>query len=579
MRGARTTRITRPLATPLRARMVLVFLAALLALMAGRAIYLQAWNADYLKAQGNARYLRMASDSSHRGMILDRNGEPLAISTPVDSVWAQPAEFAGAREQWPALARVLGVPLRELATLVTRHAGREFMYIKRQVTPDEAERVTALNLPGVGLLREYRRYYPAGAVAGHVVGFTNIDDRGQEGVELAYDKWLRGEPGRVRVLKDRFGHVVETVENVSLPEPGRDLVLSLDRRIQYLAYRELKAALESHHAQAASAIVLDTRSGEVLAMVNVPGFNPNSRNGLSGELFRNRTVTDVFEPGSTIKPFTVAMALESGRFKPDTPIDTGPGFLQVGSNTVRDVHNYGRLTVSQVLEKSSNVGASKIALATSKQELWSMFQRVGFGSTTGSGLPGEVSGRLNPPQRWVPIDHASAAYGYGVSMTLMQLARAYSAIANDGVLMPVTLVKSDQPAAGQRVMSATVAHQVRAMLELAVSRDGTGAAAQVASYRVAGKTGTARKLGSNGYTDNSYIASFAGFAPATDPRLLMVVMVDDPTSGGYYGGQIAAPVFGKVMAGAMRLLDIPPDNLPPQPSQHMAHNAHAGGQG
>ena len=374
----------------IRHHLVLGMLLALLVLLAARAVFLQAWDSNYLQEQGNARHLRVVEDNSHRGMILDRNGEPLAISTPIDSLWAHPEELSAQHARWPALAKLLDLSVRDIGQQVRRHSGREFMYLKRHVAPQTAQQVMALGITGVALQREYRRYYPAGAVAGHVVGFTNVDDEGQEGLELAYNHWLRATPGKKRVLKDRLGNVVETVESISLPAPGRDLTISLDRRIQYLAYRELKAAVAEHKARGATAIILDARSGEILALVNEPGFNPNNRNKLRSQVFRNRAVTDVFEPGSTLKPFTIATALESGKFFPSTPIDTAPGNMQVGRNTIRDTHNYGLLTVAGVIEKSSNVGATKIALALNKNALWQMLTRSGFGHTTKLGLPGEI---------------------------------------------------------------------------------------------------------------------------------------------------------------------------------------------
>lgn len=561
------TRPNRTQAFPVRTLSVLVFLFGSLTLLAARAMYLQVVTSDYLQEQGNARHLRVIQDNSHRGMIFDRNGEPLAISTPVDSVWAEPDVLAEARAQWPRLIKILGISSRDLVQGLRAHQGREFMYVKRHVTPEQAEQIKELNIEGVGLQREYRRYYPSGSVAGHVVGFTNIDDQGLEGVELAHDKWLRALPGRKRVLKDRYGNVVESVESVSLPVPGKNLTLSIDRRLQYLVYRELKAAIATNHARGGSAVVLDAHSGEVLALVNEPGFNPNNRASLQSSLFRNRVVTDVFEPGSTVKPFTIAAALESGRFTPGTLIDTAPGHLLVGRNTIRDVHNYGLISVAQVLEKSSNVGVARIALTLPGPSLRNMFMRTGFGALTGSGLPGEVVGRMNPPSK-IPIEMATLAYGYGVSVTSMQLARAYAALANDGLALPVTLLKRATPActdddcaSGQRVFTAPTARTVRSMLELAVGREGTGGRAQVAYYRVGGKTGTARKLVNGEYAENRYIASFAGFAPASNPRLVMVVTIDEPSDGVYFGGQVAAPVFSKVMAGALRLLNIPPDNL------------------
>lgn len=544
---------------PVRNAIVLVFFFGGLGLLAARAMYLQVLNSDFLQSQGNARHTRLVKDNSHRGMILDRNGSPLAVSTPVDSVWAHPSTLAEERRKWPRLATMLGMSTRELAQTISRHDGREFMYLKRHVTPSLAERVMALQIPGVALTREYRRYYPLGAVAGHVVGFTNVDDQGQEGIELAYDSWLRAVPGAKRLLRDLQGNAVEVAESVVLPKPGNDLVLSIDRRIQYLAYRELKTAVIEHQARAGSAIVLDVQTGEVLALVNEPDFNPNNRAGLRSGTFRNRAVTDLFEPGSTLKPFTIACALESGKFSYNSVIDTTPGMLQIGDRTIRDVHNYGVLTVAGVIEKSSNVGASKIALTLNKKSIWEMLRRVGFGQATGARLPGEVPGLLNPPSSWVPVDQASISFGYGISVTPLQLARAYLTLANDGQAIPLTLRRSESPARGEHVMSPMTARRIQSMLELAVSNAGTGKAAQVADYRVAGKTGTVRKLIEGGYSDEKYVAWFAGFAPATSPRLVMVVAVDEPTRGGYYGGVIAAPVFGRVMAGALRLLDVAPD--------------------
>jgi cell division protein FtsI (penicillin-binding protein 3) len=544
---------------PVRHAVVLLGYLGGLALLAARAMYLQVFNSEFLQEQGNARHSRLITDNSHRGMILDRNGAPLAVSTPVDSVWANPEQLAQARHDWARLAGLLDMSSREIGQLVHKFNGREFMYLKRHVPPALAERVMALKVPGVALQREYRRYYPLGPVAGHVIGFTNVDDQGQEGVELAFDSWLRATPGIKRVLRDLQGNAVEVAESVVLPQPGKDLVLSIDRRIQYLAYRELKRAVQEHGARAGSAVVVEARTGEVLALVNEPDFNPNNRAGLDSRLYRNRAVTDLFEPGSTIKPFTIACALESGKYGPGTVIDTTPGLLRIGDRTIRDVHDYGVLTVAGVIEKSSNVGASKIALSLDKHSMWRLLRSVGFGQPTGVQLPGEVTGVLNPPARWVPVEQATISYGYGISVTPLQLARAYVALANDGVELPLTLRVLDSPPVGQRVMSAVTARRIQAMLELAASSVGTGARAQVADYRIAGKTGTVRKLTASGYSEEKYVSWFAGFAPASDPRLVMVVAVDEPTRGGYFGGEVAAPVFGRVMAGALRLLDVAPD--------------------
>lgn len=544
---------------PWRFWLVLSSLLLGLVVLAARAAYLQVLNADFLQSQGAQRHSRVVKDNSHRGMILDRHGAPLAVSTPVDSIWAHPATLAEERARWPALAPLLGMTGRELAQMLAKHEGREFMYLKRHVPPDLAERVMALGIDGVSLLREYRRYYPLGAVAGHVVGFTNVDDQGQEGIELAHDEWLRAVPGRKRVIRDLHGNAVEMTESLALPQPGKDLTVSLDRRIQYLAYRELKNVVEQHHARAGSAVVLDAHSGEVLALVNEPDFNPNNRAHLKSQVFRNRAVTDLVEPGSTMKPFTVALALESGRFVPSTVIDTTPGTFMVGTKAVRDVHNYGVLTVAGVIEKSSNVGAAKIALALNKKDMWSLLRGLGFGAETGVHLPGESPGLLHAPARWVPVDQVSIAYGYGISVTPLQLARAYSALANDGQVVPLTLLKRDTPPESERLLSSRTVRAVQAMLELAVGQQGTGTRARVPDYRVAGKTGTVRKLINGSYAEDRYVAWFAGFAPASDPRLVMVVAIDEPRSGRYYGGEVAAPVFGGVMADALRLLDVAPD--------------------
>ncbi len=545
--------------TRLRANVVLGALFLGLVVLASRAAYLQVVSADYLQTQGQARHTRVVKDNSHRGMILDRNGVPLAISTPVDSVWAHPPTTLEEPKYIPALARLLDMSPRELSQTLKRSSDREFVYLKRHVPPELATRVMALKVPGVALLREYRRYYPTGPVAGHVVGFTNVDDLGQEGLELAYDSWLRAIPGAKRVLKDLQGNAVEVVDSIRLPVAGRDLVTSLDRRVQYLAYRELKSAVQKSGARAGSAVVLDVQSGEVLALVNEPDFNPNNRTNLRSDTFRDRAVTDLYEPGSTLKPFTVAMALESGKYATDTLIDTTPGTFQVGGKTIRDTHNYGVLSVAHVIEKSSNVGASKIALSLPRERLWSMLRRVGFAESTGSRLPGEVSGLLNPPSTWVPIEQATISYGYGISVTLLQLARAYAVLANGGELPPINLLRQEHPPERTRVMTPGIAHKIRRMLELAVGTDGTGAAAQVPDYRVAGKTGTVHKLTPSGYSADEYVAWFAGFAPMDHPRLVMVVMIDRPRGDRYYGGQVAAPVFSQVMSGALRLLDVPPD--------------------
>ncbi len=551
---------------PARPLVILASLGLVAVVLSWRAVDLQVLDKEFLQSQGDARHLRVVRIAAHRGMITDRHGQPLAISTPVDSVWANPQAVVAAGEQWrlrgAELARLLGLDVDYLWQRIMSRAEREFVYLKRHVHPERAQRIMALGIPGISLQREYRRYYPAGEVAAHVVGFTNVDDQGQEGIELAYDAWLRGLPGSKRVLKDRLGHIVEDVESISAPQPGKDLRLSLDLRLQYLAYRELKTAVRLHRARAASALILDARSGEVLAMVNQPAYNPNRREGLRGERYRNRAVTDVFEPGSTVKPFTVAAALEAGRFRPDTRIDTAPGYFRVGRDTIRDVVNYGRIDVTTVIQKSSNVGASKIALALPAEQLWGIFSGVGFGSLTGSGFPGEVSGLLTDYWRWRDIERATLAFGYGLSVTALQLAQAYAVLAADGHLRPVSFLALQEPPPGEQVMAAATARQVVAMMESVVTRQGTGHLARVRGYRVAGKTGTVQKSGRDGYSDEHYVSLFAGVAPASDPRLVMVVVIDEPRGEEYYGGRVAAPVFASVMAGALRLLGIAPDDVP-----------------
>ena len=547
---------------PARPALILAGLAAVAGVLCWRALDLQVLDRAFLKAQGDARHMRVVRIAAHRGMITDRNGQPLAISTPVDSVWANPRELEADPAQWRRLAALLEMDPAQLRQRVARRAGREFVYLKRHVNPDRAQEVMALGIPGVSLQREYRRYYPAGEVAAHVVGFTNVDDQGQEGIELAYEKWLQGRPGSKRVLRDRLGHIVEDVESIRESVPGRDLRLSLDLRLQYLAYRELKTAVHLHRARAASAVVLDARSGEILAMVNQPSYNPNDRRHLRSDRFRNRAVTDVFEPGSTVKPFTIAAALEAGRFRPDSRIDTAPGYFRVGRNTIRDAANYGTIDLATVIQKSSNVGAGKIALALAPEQLWGMFSRVGFGALTGSGFPGEAGGVLGDYWRWHDIDRATLAFGYGVSVTALQLAQAYGVLADGGRLHEASFVPLTEAPETRQAMQPATARRVLAMMEKVVNRHGTGYLARVNGYRVAGKTGTVQKTGRDGYSDERYLALFAGVAPASDPRLVMVVVIDEPGDGEYYGGRVAAPVFARVMTGALRLLGIPPDDVP-----------------
>lgn len=543
---------------PWRARAVLGVLALAFVVLGGRALYLQGLNHDFLQQRGEARYARTIELTATRGMMTDRHGEPLAISTPVESVWASPSDFAATGAQLRDLARVLDADAPELAHKLAEAKG-DFVYLKRQLPPEQAAKAVALNIPGVFLQREYRRYYPAGEVTSHLIGFTNVDDRGQEALELAFEETLAGKAGSRRVIKDRLGRIVEDVESIRTPRPGRELALSIDAKIQYLAFRELKRAVETHRAKAGGIVVLDVQTGEILALANLPSFNPNNRGKLEPKRTRNRVVTDLFEPGSTLKPFTAAVALDTRLFRPETVIQTAPGTLTIGPATIHDAHPGGAMTVSQIIQKSSNVGSAKMALALPAEKMWSLFSRVGFGVPPQSGFPGEVAGRLRAHANWRPIEQATMSYGHGISVSLLQLARAYLIFARSGEMVPVTLVKRDTPAVAEPVISAETALAVRRMLEMAVLPGGTAPRAQIAGYRVAGKTGTAHKLEGGEYAPNKYYASFVGFAPATSPRLIVAVMIDEPSAGQYYGGTVAAPVFSSVMAGALRLLAVPPD--------------------
>ena len=541
-----------------RARLLLGLLLVWLAALACRALYLQGLNNDFLQQKGESRYSRVIELHSTRGRIVDRNNEPLAISTPVESVGASPADIRITPEQMKRLARLIETDAGELAKKLS-DTRREFVYLKRQLPPEDAARVVALGIPGIILQREYRRYYPAGEVTAHLIGFTDVDGRGQEALELAFEQQLAGQPGSRRVIKDRLGQIVEDVESIRAPQDGQTLRLSIDAKIQYLAFRELKAAVAAHRARAGGIVVLDAASGEVLAMVNLPSYNPNNRGQLDPRRMRNRAVTDLFEPGSTLKPFTAAAALQAGTVSPDSVIQTAPGSLAIGNSMIHDAHPLGALTVSQVIQKSSNIGAAKMALGLKPEMLWSLFNQVGFGVPPHSGFPGEVSGRLRAPAGWRPIEQATMSYGHGISVSLLQLARAYLIFATDGELRPATLVRREAPAAAVQVISPAIAQAVRHMLEMAAQPGGTAPRAQVTGYRVAGKTGTAHKLEGKGYATNKYVSSFVGFAPVSNPRLIVAVMIDEPTAGQYYGGAVAAPVFSQVMAGALRLLAVAPD--------------------
>jgi len=536
---------------------VLLLLGLAFASLIGRSVDRQVFETAFLQEQGERRYLRVIRVDASRGMITDRNGEPLAISTPVKTITANPRQFKGGPEEIGALASILDMNPDRLRRLLSSR--RSFVYLKRRINPDLAERVRALDLQGLDIQTEYRRFYPSGEVSAHLVGFTDIDDRGQEGMELAYDKWLAGTPGAKRVIKDGKGHIVGNVENIRSSRDGKELVLSIDLRLQFLAYRELKAAVSKNRARSGSAVILDVRSGEVLAMVNRPAYNPNGHHDNRRGRLRNRAVTDVFEPGSTSKPFTVAAAMEQGLIHPHTPIDVSPGQLRVGHYLVRDSHNYGLIDVATVLRKSSNVGASKIALSLKPEVLWRFYSAMGFGETTGSQFPGESSGRLRYFSDWSSFEQATLSFGYGLSVTPLQLARAYAVLANGGVRLPVSLLKLERPPQGQRVMHEATARAVVKMLETVVSRQGTAPLAAVPGYRVAGKTGTAKKSVAGGYAEDKYLSLFVGMAPASRPRLVMAVLINEPGGKEFYGGKVAAPVFSRVMQDALRILNVPPD--------------------
>jgi len=560
-RGAETKQQTARRFTG-RVTLIAVFFGLLASSLIARAVHLQVFNKDFLNHQADARHLRVEKISAHRGTITDRNGEPLAISTPVDSIWANPKELAPAVDDVPQLARVLGVDSQQLIRRITRSMDKEFLYLKRRLSPEKAQEVLALKLPGINVQREYRRYYPAGEVAGHLIGFTNIDDDGQEGLELAFNHWLAGEMGAKRVLKDRNGRSVENVESIRPPHHGKELRTSIDLRIQYVAYRTLKAAIQTHSAESGSIVVLDVQTGEVLAIVNQPTYNPNDRSQFSAERYRNRAITDIFEPGSSIKPLVVAAALESGEYRPSSVIDTAPGYVVVGPKTIEDSRNLGRISLTTILARSSNVGATKLAMSLQADQLWNTMTHFGLGSLTASGFPGESAGLLTHFSHWRPISQATLAYGYGLSVTPLQLAQAYGVLGNNGQLRPISLVALDQAAEGDQIISRESANAVRRMLEEVVRPGGTGTGAAVTGYRIAGKTGTSWKFAAGGYSKDKYISVFAGLAPASNPRLAAVVVIDEPTGELYYGGDVAAPVFADVMSESLRLLAVPPDALP-----------------
>ena len=545
---------------------VLLVLLTLLAGLVGRALYLQVYEQDFLADQGVQRQIRTIETPAYRGTILDRFGTPLAISTPVDSVWVNPSEIL---QNLPALKRVtgkLGIDYRDTVANLKQRASREFVYLKRQLDPELARSVAA-GIEGVYRQREYHRFYPAGEVVSHLVGFTDIDDRGQEGLELVYQDWLQAQPGKRRVIRNRKGEVIEELEQVKRAKSGNDIYTSIDMRLQYIAYRSLARAVKYHAAKSGSAVLLDARTGEILAMVNQPSYNPNRRKSMDVAQLRNRALTDVFEPGSAIKPFTLAAAIDHGLYNRDSRIDTSPGWFMVSGYPVKDSRNYGVLDLAGILRKSSNVGASRVAMALQSEELWQSFTDYGFGEASGVSFPADSSGYFRHYSQWQAVDHATMGFGYGISMSITQLARAYGVIANQGRPLELSLIRKNpedvvENQIYRHVMKASTASSVLSMMEEVVGPKGTARRAAIPGYRIAGKTGTAKKSVDGGYQQDDYVAVFAGIAPASNPRLVMAVMIDEPTQNGYYGGVVAAPVFQEVISNALRILDIAPDDLP-----------------
>lgn len=546
-----------------QARLIVVscFFLLLLGALLWRMLDLTVLHRQFLQGQGDARSLRVVDIPAHRGMITDRQGIPLAVSTPVQSVWVNPKTFAPTISQLTKLCRLLNLSPRYLRSSLRQSGNREFLYLHRQLPPTLAKKIEELNIPGVNFQQEFKRYYPEGETMAQLLGFTNIDDIGIEGLELAYQDWLMGINGKKRVVKDRMGEIIEELGVIKTPRPGQDLVLSIDRRIQYLAYHELQNTMDKFAAKSGSVVVVDARNGEILAVANAPSFNPNARGRYTLDSYRNRALTDTFEPGSVIKAFSIASALGSGLFKPDTIIDTRPSWMIVHGHTIRDIHNYGVLDVTGVLQHSSNVGVAKMVLASPPEQLIGLLQRVGFGQRTESGYPGESDGGIVSVKDANPFVLGTVSFGYGMTVTALQLAKAYLIFANEGRLKPVTLLHTENTqneTTGEQVLDKKTAKQVLAMLE-AVMNGGTGRSARVPGYRVAGKTGTAQIAGKNGYEKDRHIASFVGIAPVSNPRLVVVVVIHEPTKNGYYAASVAAPLFAQVMSGTLRILDVQPD--------------------
>lgn len=544
-----------------RSRVVLLFCLAGFAVLLGRAFYLQGLNNEFLQAKGEARFVRVVDMPASRGPVTDRHGKMLAISTPVESIWTSPADLELDGGQVTRLASALGMDRTLLAERIADN-GKNFVWLKRQLSPEQAGGVMALKIPGVFQQREFRRYYPSGDVTAHVIGFTGVDDQGQEGIELAQQGTLAGATGQKRVIKDRKGRIVEEIENLKMPREGKSVKLSIDERFQYLAHRELKAAVAAHKAKGGALVMLDARTGEILALVNQPDFNPNNRAQVQLKQMRNRSITDVFEPGSTFKPFAVSTALEAGIVKPDTVIITGPG-LTIGSKTITDLpHRSSQLTVAEIIQTSSNIGTAKIALQLPSERLWNMFNDLGFGVAPKTGFPGEATGRLRAAKTWKPIEQANMGFGYGISVSALQLARAYTIFTNDGVLLPVTFLKRDGDVIGKQIISPKTAKVMAQMLETVTQQGGTAKKGQVPGFRVAGKTGTTEKLVNGQYTENFYVSSFVGFGPVSNPRYIIAVTIDEPSAGKHFGGEVAAPVFSTVMSQALRMSGVLPDQNP-----------------
>ncbi|MGV3492670.1 MAG: peptidoglycan D,D-transpeptidase FtsI family protein [Ramlibacter sp.] len=547
-----------------RSKFIMAGIAVAFVGLAGRAAWVQVFGNDFYQRQGEVRFARTLELPANRGRIFDRNGLLLATSVPVPSIWAIPEDVEQDKAKLAQLAKLLQMPLSELMEKLSREE-KNFVWLKRQVDEATARQVASLDLKGVFQRKEYRRQYPEGEAAAHVVGFTSVEDDGQEGVELAFDKELAGRPGSRRVIKDRLGRIVEDVREQVPPVDGRDLQLSIDSKVQFFAYQKLKEAVLENKARAGSVVVLDVHTGEVLALANYPSYSPSNRKNLTGAQLRNRALTDTFEPGSTVKPFIAALALERGLVRPNTPIQTAPGRIAIGGSTISDSHPHGVLTVAEVIQKSSNVGTVKMAMQMQPRDMWELYSQVGFGQRPQLPFPGVVSGKLRAYKTWRPIEQATMSYGYGLSASLYQLARAYSVFARDGELVPVTLLKTDVPAPGLRVLQPQTAQAVRQMLHLATQNGGTAPRAQTMGYSVGGKTGTAHKQEGKGYAERKYRGFFVGVAPVENPRIVVAVMIDEPTAGKYYGGDVAAPVFSATVQQSLRMLGVQPDmNVKPQ---------------